>query len=190
MKPVHDAKTLKEVVDILGSDFSEMEFQDIDVSVARRLYGKNVYPLTPSLIQRLNLIGAKGFYVLQGQQWYSARTVAEKRNAISKIKLLEYPDELRSTPNRDDDDIAIQEIGGPFSYHTEIYIASMCTGAEKVYGTGSGCDPIYIFLALERSEKKSKSKRKSKSSSKSKKSKSRKECEEKCKSKCRSKSRK
>lgn len=101
----------------------------IDLKTARKLFGRNVIELTPKVAQQL--IG-KEFQCIRGQLHGEYDTVAEKMDAVTKLRALAFNenDTSKSFPN-----LVLQE--GNHKYEAYVF--------EGLYTTGSGADPIYVF---------------------------------------------
>lgn len=118
---------------------------------ARGLYGKRVHYLNPTTIKKFNLTPGQTFWGLEGQYWGFGDIEDEQnwRNSeITKITFGGFVGEdneheflgtegdkkhLFRASHHEYDDIVVNG-----------YLAH--TLDEKVYGTGSGSDPVFIFV--------------------------------------------
>lgn len=112
-----------------------------EVTLATRLYGKHMKPLTPRIIKGLQLSPGDMFYGLMGTGWENPQTSEDRYTNIITITYEGFVNparegELQREVYEDGDNIIINgqeavECGGP---------------GRKTYGTGPNCDQVYIFI--------------------------------------------
>ena len=117
------------------------ESEASSLKAAKFLYG-------PDLIN-LNLECAKKcigrtVYCIAGQTWQTSKK-AEKKKEITKLVVLGFTEDGNYDKThfrqeyQDDDDIAVRMKNDQFGIYD-------CGGGT--FGSGSGCDPIYVFARL------------------------------------------
>lgn len=116
-----------------------------DDAAIKKIYGKHVHKLTASLAKK---VVGKNLAVLTGQAIYSPETDSERKKFIERGKVLGFSadgydddipnSQLRKTMKKYDD----------IAFQTDFKFGVYECGAGKYtkYGTGSGCDPIFVFL--------------------------------------------
>lgn len=130
-----------EIVHSFGKDFYDDEYNGamFNLSKIRKVYGKNVHPLTLTLAKQL--VG-KTVYGLEGQDWF-AESTSEKTKSLQKLKILgfsEEPNDFRHVNEKyvKNDNVVIRSYRFKNTFGAYLYKSQFCTG--------SGCDYIYVFI--------------------------------------------
>jgi hypothetical protein len=110
-----------------------IDYEDSEIVNARKLYGSQLKLLTPKLIRKYMKRG-QGFYGLSGQSWGSVDTQQEKKDSIEFMKF--------NGLKKNSGDASITFNIGTF----DAYLGGDYKGQEY-YGTGSGHDPVFVFIS-------------------------------------------
>jgi hypothetical protein len=136
-----------ELMKIIPKDFKIYTNMNVsEATLAKRLYGNHLKPLTPRIIKGMDLNPGDSFYGIMGTGWMNPQTAEERYEFIQVITYNGYKagDEngLLPTPTgyRNDymDGDAIVVNG---------QVAVQCGGSgRKTYGTNADCEEVYIFI--------------------------------------------
>ena len=135
------------------------EEEDQTLRLARTLYGDHVFYLNPKYIEKCGLKPGQNFYGLQGQDWNKC-PLSERKKQLKKITFAGFAgdefdddeDKKRYRSNFEShDDIIIREYMSANRRDTNFRLAFCLDGGlnkelQGRYGSGSGCDSVFIFL--------------------------------------------
>jgi hypothetical protein len=132
----------------------EIEEYDNGLKMARRIFSPHVKYFTPKLVEKLKLKPGFTFWGLDGQGWSGAADEDDDNHRmahLTKIKFQGFYNEseqhleepsygdtsiLYRAKYQEDNDMVING-----------YQAHACDFDRKMWGTGSGCDPVMIFIS-------------------------------------------
>ena len=116
-------------------DVYDVDYEQSEKKIARKLYGSKLKLLTPTVISKYLKQGQR-FYGLSGQGWSGVETKQDKKK---NIELLTYVGSIYSSGEQE----AVINFPGLGVF--ECQLATTSSGKD-FFGTGSGSDPIFIFI--------------------------------------------
>ena len=127
---------------------------DNGLKMARRIFSPYVKYFTPKLVEKLKLKPGFTFWGLDGQGWSQAANKDDDNHRMAHLTHIKFQGFYNEDTEQD-----IEEPYGDTSilYRAKYqegdnmvingYQANACGFDRKIWGTGSGCDPVMIFIS-------------------------------------------